>query len=305
MRKFGVEIEFDGDLGRALAALQATDLRVIDSRHTHNTGRAPEGWALKRDGSVHRGGELVSPPLDFDDPDQRAQVTTAVEALQASGATTSTEAGIHVHVEAVNFDGTPLTGKQLAAVVRFCYKFEDAIYRVASSGWRTIRPGARTFCKPIPEATAQAIMKVRTVQELEDVWNGYDSGRDFRSRRLNFHHDRYHGVNLRSYFSRNTIEFRYFNSSVNPQRIQTYVALCIAIVDDARWGFSRSVKRSYRLGGMAGGSVEERSVLLRLQQILRSESRDTKVLMTPEDWNNFRMLLWNGSVPQRNIFSRQ
>jgi hypothetical protein len=263
-------------------------------------------WVVKRDGSVSNGGELVSPPLDFDIPEQREQVTRAIQCLQRANATTTPSAGIHVHVEAKNFDGTPMTAKQLAAVVRFTYKFEDAIYRIASSGWETIRPGARTYAKPIPEATAQAIMNVRTMDELNNVWNGRSLTGTRNARRLGDATrgamERYTATNLRALERHGTVEFRYFNSSVNPVRIQTYIALCVAIMDDARNGFSRSVKKSYRVGSMQRGEISEKAMLLRLQQVLRSDSRDTRVCMSAQDWKNLRKLCWGGSKPQADIW---
>lgn len=304
MRRFGLEVEFIGDLSMVIQCLREAGLGVVDNRRSH-IGFSQTDWTVKRDGSVYDGGEMVSPPLDFDDPEQRAQVTKAVQALQRAGATPDHTAGIHVHIEATNEDGSNFTGKQVAAVVRFAYKFEDAIYRIASSGWRTMRPGARTYCKPIPENTAQAIMKARTTEEVRNIWNGLSvrGGRRYYSRQTHAHLDRYYGLNLRSWEARNTIEFRYFNSSVNPVRVQTYIALCMAIVEDARRGYSRSVKKSYPIGSMASGQVTEKAVLLRLQQVLRTESRDTSILMSEEDWKNLRNLCWAGSVPQeRGIF---
>lgn len=298
MRRFGVEIEFCGDLTQVLAALRETNLGVVDGRHSH-LGHSDTAWTVKRDGSVQRGGELVSPPLNFDDPTQRAQVNTAVEALLRAGATTDPSAGIHVHVEAKNEDGSVFSGKQIAAVVRFAYKFEDAIYRIASSGWETIRPGATSYARPIPEATAQAIMRAKTLGEIENVWNGYTIGG--RRNPLAQNHSRYTALNLRSFFQRGTIEFRYFNSSVNPVRIQTYIALCVAIMEDARLGYSRSVKKSYRLGDMQSGMVSDSAVILRLQQVLRTAGKDTSVLMSVEDWKNLRNICWKGSRPQRRF----
>lgn len=304
MRRFGVEIEFVGDLANVLAALRETNLTVIDSRHTHNTGNAPAGWAVKRDGSVQGGGELVSPPLDFDDPDQRGQVDIAVDALLRAGAQTDPMAGIHVHIEAKNEDGTVFSGRQIGSVVRFAYKFEDAIYRIASSGWQSLRPGARSYCKPIPEELAQSIMRAKTIDEIRNLWDGYNlSGNRVRNgSQWNRSMDRYYAINMRSFFQRGTIEFRYFNSSLNAKRIQTYIALCAAIVHDARLGYSRSVKKSYRLGSMLSGQVCEKAVLLRLQQILRTDSKDTSVIMSEVDWKNLRNICWKGSVPQPNIF---
>lgn len=306
MRRFGIEVEFDGSIEAAVTALRAAGLTVNDNRHSHLSGRAPECWVVKRDGSVPNGGEMVSPPLDFDNEENRQQVTTAVEALQAAGALTTPNAGIHVHCEAKNEDGTDFSARQIGAVVRFFYKFEDAIYRIASSGWETIRPGARTFAKPIPEETARAIMNVRTMDDLKMIWNGRDDNgnrRRGRSGVINRMHDRYHAVNLQSFFYRGTIEFRVFNSSLNPKRIQAYVALCMAIVQDAREGHSRSVKKSYRVGAMHRGEVTEQALFLRLQQVLRSDSRDTNVLMSEEDWKNLRKICWKGSRPQRDIWT--
>lgn len=303
-RKFGVEIEFVGSIPDVAAALRNAGLNVENRAHTH-LGSHDRFWTVKRDGSVQRGGELVSPPLDFDNPAHREQVNQAVLCLQNSGCRPHTSAGIHVHVEATHSDGRAMTGKEIAAVVRFTYKFEDAIYRIASSGWRTIRPGAlATYAKPIPEVTARAIMECQTRDEVGRVWNGYTARQTRRgagSRRLSSYLERYVATNLRSLDVHNTIEFRYFNSSVNPERIQCYIALCMAIMQDARNGYSRSVKKSYRLGAMARGEVTEQALFLRLQQILRSNSRDTQVCMSEDDWKTLRRVCWKGSVAQRPL----
>ena len=293
-RRFGVEIEFVGDLGMAIAALNAAELQVIDSSHTHDTGVAPRDWTVKRDGSVRGGGELVSPPLDFDNPDHREQVNTAIEALQAADCAVHETAGIHVHVDCRDLDP-----KQVTAVVRFCYKFEDAIYRIASSGWLRIRFAARTYAKPVSESTVRALMRARTMNDVQRIWNGQDfAGMILRGQ------DRYTAVNLVSFFFRGTIEFRYFNTSLNPERVQAYIALCMAIVDDARAGHCRSVKKSYPLGSMYAGQVDPYLLRVRLQQVLRSNARDTHVVMEEEDWKRL-LKVWNDSVPQENFTARE
>lgn len=303
MRRFGVELEFTGSVDDAIAAIQAAGVPVEDRRNYHY-GNSNTHWQVKFDSTVQGGGELVSPPLDFDDPAQREQVTKAVQALQDAGCRPDSRAGIHVHIEAKNFDGTPLSGKQLAAIARFFYKFEDALYRIASSGWASIRPGARTYAKPIPDDVARRIMKVRTVDELKNVWDGYTHcGRRVAGPYYREQCNRYHAVNYHSYWLRNTIEFRLFNSSVNPMRVQTYIALCMAVVDDARHGYSRSVKKSYPLGSMVAGNVTEKALFLRLQQVLRTNSKDTKVLMSKEDWKNLRVLWSKDSRAQSDIFA--
>lgn len=311
MKRFGIEIETIGDPNRALEELQNTGLSIVDQRHTH-MGSSSHAWTLKRDGSLDApqsgwGLEIVSPPLDFDNPQERGQVDKIVAALQAAGCTPHRSAGIHVHIEAAHEDGHEMTAKEIAAVVRFTYKFEDAMYRIASAGWQTIRPGARTYALPIPEGTAQAIMHVQNTDDLWQVWeNSYDWMQAHRRNRRTAsivlrEQSRYTATNLMALQAHNTIEFRYFNSSLNIKRIQGYVALCMAIMDDARNGFSRSVKKSYRMGAMLNGEISEKALMMRLQQIFRSNGKDTKVCMSEDDWKNLRNSCWRQSVPQQNF----
>jgi hypothetical protein len=301
MRTFGIEMEFVGDMRSVLREIRNAGFSdAIDATHTHNTGVAPDAWCVKRDGSVYDGGEVTSPILDFDNEENREQVNRVVKAMQRAGASTDPRAGIHVHIGARNHDGSLFTGKQIAATVRFVYKFEDAIYRIASSGWRSLRPGASTYAQPIPDATAKAIMAARTEQQVQNVWDG-----NSRQSRYGFYSpslDRYTALNLRSFWLRQTIEFRHFNSSLNPNRIQAYIALCQAIMEDARQGHSRQVATHYPLGSMKAGLVTEEALFLRLQQVLTTTGRDTDRLMSKEDWKLIRKLGWNGSRPQEDIF---
>lgn len=303
MRKFGIEIETASPITAAELNRLLNDAGIpcVDHSHTHN-GNSNTHWMLKYDGSLNRlpqgtrGIEVVSPPLDFDDPEQRASVSKVADVMRDAGCRPCDQTGIHVHIEGVNRDGSNLTPRQIAAVACFFYKFEDAIYRIASSGWESIRGGARTYAKPIPEATAKALGKVRTGADLRNVWNGCTS----TGRRINgaYSLDRYFAVNLHSYWLRNTIEFRCFNGSVNGDRMQAYIALCMAIVEDARHGHFRYAGKNYPLGAMRGGCVKPEAVMLRLQQVLRSAGRDTDVLMDVDDWKRLRKVCWRDSVPQ-------
>lgn len=301
-RLVGVEIEWAGDRDRLVDALRDQGLAVQNTRS--HLGYSQTEWTVKHDGSVcmgtGRGGELVSPPLDFDNPAERGQVDRAVAALQIAGCRPDPSAGIHVHVDASDLDPC-----QVAAVGRFFWKFEDLIYRLASSGWRTMRrAGMQTYCRPMTDATARSLTKVRDMDGFYRAWYGGIERGHSRSRQ---HHDgsRYCGLNLHVWAygqaGRNngssTIEFRVFNSSINPKRIQAYMALSVAIVQDARNGYSRSTGKNYPLGGMAADTVKADRLLLRFQQIMRSNSRDTTICMTKEDWKLVRYC-WADSLPQ-------
>ncbi|MBO5048107.1 MAG: amidoligase family protein [Clostridia bacterium] len=79
------------------------------------------------------------------------------------------------------------------------------------------------------------------MDELESIWYNGRGGR--------YHHyddTRYHGLNLHSVFSKGTIEFRLFNSTLHAGRVKTYIQLCLAISNQAlhQKGASRSKTQS-------------------------------------------------------------
>jgi hypothetical protein len=224
-RKFGIEIEFGGSQEAVSNAIREAGLG--GARHGY-TGFDARYWVVKYDGSVTNGGELVSPPLDFDNPEHRAQVDRAVAALKAAGARPTVEAGIHVHV-----DSSDLSAEQVA-------------------------------------------------------W--YGAGQTHTS--SHGHNSRYSGLNLHSHFYRRTIEFRVFNSSTNAKRVQGYIAICVALVEDARRGKKRSINKRYALGGMASGDTNESNAFHRFQQVLRYDAG-----MSLEDMKIVTRI-WKDSVPQ-------
>lgn len=285
-RRFGIEIEFglrgQASLQDVVTAIREAGLSTRTSMHGY-TGNSMTEWVVKTDGSVSHGGELVSPPLDFDDPEQRGQVDRAVAALVAAGAKTYQQAGIHVHIESGDF-----TAKDLSALARVVTKFEDCLYRIASSGWQTLRPGARQYCKPLSQEQVAGLAAARTDDQVKRAYYGpsyaYASGHG--------HGSRYHGLNLHSHFYRGTVEFRVFNSSLNAARVQTYLAICMALMVDAKSGKLRSISKAYRLGAMASGQVTEEKALFNFLQVLRYQAG-----MSVEDYRNVKRF-WRDSRPQ-------
>lgn len=290
MRKFGLEVEFGGSQDAAIEALRLAGLSSRTTRAGY-IGHSDSEWIVKSDGSVPRGGEMVGPPLNFDDESDREQVTRAINAIRDAGCTTSEAAGIHIHV-----DASDLTPEQIAYVVRSFAKFEDVIYRIASSGWTTIRHGARQYARPLAPEVVQRLSKCKTMDQLGRTW--YGGGRDWQYQSSN-HGDmsRYAGLNLHSWFYRKTIEFRVFNSSLNPERVQGYIAICVALVEDARRNNRRSIGKCYALGGMLSGSTNEKNAFHRFQQVLRYEAG-----MSLDDMKRVTRI-WKDSRPQSTISS--
>jgi hypothetical protein len=70
-----------------------------------------------------------------------------------------------------------------------------------------------------------------TIKELYGLWAG--PGYDDRRRADRYDPARYRGFNLHSHAFRGTIEFRYFNGTVDSQRIAEYVRLCLGVAEQA------------------------------------------------------------------------
>lgn len=299
-RKFGLELEFEGDLSLTTDKLQAAGLC---SGRTNYSAFSQTHWVAKTDGSVHSGGEIVSPPLMFDDPEQRGQIKRVVDIMRDDAECYASEqAGIHVHI-----DGSDLDPANVQYLIRLWTKYEDIILRIATSGWEGLRSGGRTYCKPLEEVQVQSLTanNITTLLELAQAWNGpgwnsaygfdgHNGGTDIGTR--------YRGLNLQSYFHRRTVEFRIFNSSMNPERINAYVAMCMALMDAAKAGAKRTSiapERILKPGAMLAKAVDgerdidfESTVFQRFLRFLKTDGN-----LSREDARLLRDC-WADSVPQ-------
>lgn len=285
--KFGLEVEFTGNTDDLIRELRNEGLSQ-SSRMASYIGFSQTDWTVKRDASVRNGGELVSPPLEFTNEEQRGQIDRAIRAMRRAGCTPDPSAGIHVHIESSGF-----SAREISCVARLWTRYEDAIYRLASSGWNTIRSGARQWAPRLSDAQKSGLASARTDQALMRAY--YQQGRVTDSTTRNHGHgSRYRGLNLHSHWYRGTIEFRVFNSSVNGDRIQMYVALCHAIMQDAKNGKMRSVNRGVvPLGSMANGTADPDKVLFNFLNILRYHGGEMSV-------DDYRLVkrFWQDSRPQ-------
>lgn len=283
--KFGIEVEFGGQLDALIDELVREGLSSNTSVHSY-MGHSETEWIVKRDGSVHGGGELVGPPLNFDSEEDRNQVTRAIQCMQRAGCRPIEDAGIHVHIESRG-----MTPRQISAVSRMFARYEDVIYRLGTSGWRTLRRGARTYAKPLTPEQKAGLAKAKTDEQLQNAY--YGSTSEWR-RSGHGNAARYCGLNLHSHWYRGTIEFRNFNSSVNPERVQTYIAVCAAIIRDAKNDKLRSIgKGAHALGDMERMSQEEiDKVFFNFISVMRYQAG-----LSIDDYRRVKKF-WRDSVPQ-------
>ena len=169
--------------------------------------------SASRDYSV----EFVSPICQYEDIET---IQELVRKLRAGGARVNSSCGIHVHVDASSH--TPQT---LRNIVNIMASKEDLIYKTLQ-----VQVSREHYCQKADTRFLEELnhKRPKTMNEVEQMWyNGYGG------RYIHYDDSRYHGLNLNSVFSKGTIEFRMFNSTLHAGEVKSYIQLCLAISHQA------------------------------------------------------------------------
>jgi Putative amidoligase enzyme len=231
-RTIGIEIEMIG-LGPRLIAdvvnarLRGTLEEVINPSDPEQCERMWEVtagesiWTVVDDDSldapVSERGELVTPPLlESDLP----LVSAVVDDLRGAGATVSASCGLHIHI---GIPGAEVG--HLNRLIEIVEQWEPAILA-------QMLPSRLQFAGPLDPSFMAGFHAGRptTLDELWTLWYG-DPG--WRSRRDRYDEVRYRGLNLHSFRRLGTVEFRYFNGTLDPKQILDHVRSCLRVVEDA------------------------------------------------------------------------
>lgn len=210
--RFGIEIEFNSDdltsqtRNRVIANLNAAGLiRAAHASGYHSAASSGHTrWVLENDGSVHLGGELVTPVLG-DDAASWAQLATACSAIAVEGVHTHW-AGSHTNISADDY--TPETAWRLAVLFR---QHEDDLFRMGRTRGSRRSNGYRA-----------------PVEDPGPRWLESHQGRSYRyvhGSAVNLTHMQ--GANPR-------IEFRFPDASHDAGVIQAQVRLCAALTNYVR-----------------------------------------------------------------------
>lgn len=161
--------------------------------------------------------EFVSPICRYEDI---GTIQELVRQLRGAGAKVNDSCGIHVHV-----DASTHTVKTLRNIVNIMAAKEDLLYKTLK-----VDVDRRRYCKKADTRFLDQLndRKPQTMDALERLWYNGASGR-------HNHYDssRYHALNLHSVFSKGTIEFRLFNSTLHAGKVKAYIQLCLAISHQA------------------------------------------------------------------------
>jgi hypothetical protein len=239
--KFGIEVEFTG-ITRAQAAKAAAevlggtireeggpyDTKVVialDGRRwsfvsdASLSAQRKQGRRIMAAGSDYRV-EMVSPILSY--YQDIGIVQALIRKLRKEGGFAPTNAGIHVHL-----DGAPHTPRSIRNFINIIASKNDLLYKVLQ-----IRPDRVVYCKKMDARLVEMMNQKRpsTLDQIKDIWyEGY-----YGSRHIHYHDSRYHFLNLHSFFTGNhTVELRGFNSDLHAGKVRSYIALALALNDQA------------------------------------------------------------------------
>lgn len=247
-QNFGIEIEMTG-LTRAAAArivagyfgTTATHVGGGYDAYTVRDERDRQ-WKLMSDSSIRcqsRGGraasrlyavEFVSPICQYEDIET---IQELVRKLRAGNGRVNDSCGIHVHVDASDH-----TAKTLRNIVNIMASKEDMLYKALQ-----VDVEREHYCQKADTRFLDELNHKRptTMREVEAMWyNG--RGGSYQ----HYDNSRYHALNLHSVFSKGTIEFRLFNSTLHAGEVKSYIQLCLAISHQAliQKGASRTKTQS-------------------------------------------------------------
>jgi hypothetical protein len=239
---FGVEIEFDGADANAVArAFHAAGLASTPNLQGYHSHREPGKWVVERDTTVN--GEVVSPVLQ-DTPETRAQLERACAILRENGARVTARTGGHVHVGA-DSAGLDHDVGRFRRVANACAWAEDLMYRLAAAtgrGGRRHRGAGNGYrwCGPMGAG------QFEQAQSLSDLATRVGSSHSY-------------GLNYGNLLeSRRTIEYRYFDSSLDPARLQANIKLACWITKRASILPDSAIPTErVRLGSHADGQVTD------------------------------------------------
>ncbi|MEG0579486.1 MAG: amidoligase family protein [Niameybacter sp.] len=250
---FGIEIEMTGLTRKQVAGVLNQQPWAVGTRHTGGTYDAYETtdtqgriWKIVSDSSIHaekvENGiryhgpleyrvELVSPILTYNDIEALQETTRE---LRKAGGLVNNSCGIHIHI-----DAKPHTPNTLKNLVNLMASKEDLLYKALEIDQKRLR-----YCKKVNKELIVTInrKKPQTIAELADMWY---SDYTYENRDRHYHQSRYHGLNLHSTFTKGTIEFRLFNSTLHAGKIKAYIQFCLALSYQALAQKKASPRRTY------------------------------------------------------------
>lgn len=229
--KFGVEIEFTGITREAAAEIVAD---FFGTRFFYEGGELNERdimdrdqrvWKVVRDSSIEAVEEetkceLVTPILQYSDLET---LCFLVERLRSAGGAVNWSCGLHAHVDAKGF-----TPQGVINLVMLIGSREQLLYKALG-----VEKDRMRYCKKINEELVELI-KEKKPATIEDIRTYWYLESPYEAVAGKYHSTRYRGLNLHAMFTKGTVEFRLFNSSLEPQVVKAYLQFTLALCHQAQ-----------------------------------------------------------------------
>lgn len=239
--KYGVEIEFLGITGEAAAETVAD---FFGTWHFYGGGELNERdiadsdqriWRVVRDASIEAYSdeeqcELVTPILTYPDLEILQQV---VAKLKAAGASVNKSCGLHIHV-----DARGLTPQAVVNLITLIGSREQLLYRALGVPKDRMR-----YCKRINDELVQTILSKKP-ESLEELQRDWYLQSPYETVEGKYHSTRYYGLNLHAMFTKGTIEFRLFNSTLEANEVKAYVQFVLALCKQAKFHKKAVLKKT-------------------------------------------------------------
>ena len=233
---FGTEIEMTGisryDAAVAIGRMFGTEpyhIRSYDSWCVKDSDG--KTWKFSRDSSIDcerlangtvidadgdYSTEMVSPKLEYSEMGKLQEV---VRCVKNAGAFVNASCGMHVHVDASNH-----TPRSLKNALTIMYAKEDILFKALKVQERR----ANSYCQRVRPEVLEKIRKIQnksiTMDRVRNVWYG---GRD--GSHTHYDHTRYYALNLHAVFSKGTLEWRCFESTLHAGKVRANITLALAI----------------------------------------------------------------------------
>jgi hypothetical protein len=204
-RKYGIEIE-----------------AMLDEGEDHMSSCQLGVWNQVTDGSLGDSGrEYVSPILQGDEGFEEIDKFAAV--LKEWGYFVNRKCGLHVHIDGRDFNCADV--KTLLKITRY---FEPVLYAMLPSSRHE-----GTYSVPL-ERFPKSRLRIGAKDEnaLKKLW--YGSKGETVDLKSKYHHSRYYGLNIHSWFYRRSFEFRYHSGTLSPYKITNFIVICQAFVEAAK-----------------------------------------------------------------------
>lgn len=191
-------------------------------------GTRPDQWRFVQETSIKGGGavEIVSPPLLGQEGLE--QIKKICSCLKTGDARFNGSCGLHVHHDVKDF-----TCEELRRLLNLMHVWEDAIYFCLPSERR-----GNDTCRPMEidlvELAIPCDETCDTECRIKTLW--YSAKNRYDGTGIKYCSTRYHGLNLHSYWTLGTVEFRYLPSTLDAEKILGWVAFTQALVEKAAHG---------------------------------------------------------------------